>query len=70
MVTFSRVKEMTIFFASMAHLFPKHASQAVSRPLEKRATLAQPLRQNAPKPAQIFTGADIRSVSANISALE
>jgi hypothetical protein len=40
---------MTIFFASMAHLFPEHASQAVSReskaaltPLEKRATRAAP----------------------------
>jgi len=52
----------------MAHLFSEHASQAVSRdseaaliPLEKRATLAQPLRQNASKPARIFTGADNRA---------
>jgi len=63
MVAFSRVKERTIFFASLAHLFPEHASPAVSRPLcspltplEKRATRAQPLRHNAPKPARIFTG--------------
>src|SRR5258708_39803084 len=63
---FLRDKEMTIFFDSMAHHFSEHASQAVSRgseaaliPLEKRATLTQPLSQNAPKPAQNFTGADM-----------
>jgi hypothetical protein len=50
---------MIIFFASIAHHLPEHASQAVSResvaaliPLEKRAKLAQPLRQNTQKPAQ------------------
>jgi hypothetical protein len=56
---------MIIFFVSMAHHFSEHASQAVSResvaaliPLEKRATLAQPLSQNTPKSAQKLTGAD------------
>ena len=65
MTAFLREKEMTIFFASMAHHFSEHASHAVSRgsvaaliPREKRAKLAQPLRQNAPKPARIFTGTD------------
>jgi hypothetical protein len=60
----------------MAHLFPEHASQAVLRPLryplillEKRATLAQPLRQNAPKPVRIFTGADIVSFFWHARAL-
>ncbi|OLB55676.1 MAG: hypothetical protein AUG45_13620 [Ktedonobacter sp. 13_1_20CM_3_54_15] len=59
MTAFWREKEMIIFFASMAHHSPKHAFQAVSResgaaliPLEKRATLAQPLSQNTPKSAQ------------------
>ncbi len=44
---------MIIFFASMAHHLPEHASHAVSRvsvaaliPHEKRAKLAQPLSQN------------------------
>ena len=53
----------------MAHQFSEHASQAVSRgsvaaliPLEKHATLARPLSQNAPKPARIFTGTDIGGV--------
>ena len=65
MTAFWKEKEMIIFFASMAHHFPEHASQAVSRrsvaaliPLEKRATLAQLLSQYAPKPAQKLTGAD------------
>jgi hypothetical protein len=31
MAAFWREKEMTIFFASMAHHLPEHASQAVSR---------------------------------------
>ena len=51
---FCREKGMTIFFASMAPHFSEHASQAMSResvatliPLEKHATLAQPLSQNA-----------------------
>jgi len=50
---------MIIFFASIAHHLPEHASQAVSRPLsfplislEKRAKLAQPLSQNTQKSAQ------------------
>src|SRR5579875_473406 len=62
---FWREKEMTIFFASMAHHFSEHAFQAVSResiaaliPLEKHATLTQPLRQNTSKSARNFTGAD------------
>jgi hypothetical protein len=49
----------------MAHHFSEHASQAVSReseaaliPLEKHATLAQPLSQNTPKSARNSTGAD------------
>lgn len=48
-------KNMLIFFVSMAHHFPEHASQAVSReseaaliPLEKHARLDQPLRQHTP----------------------
>jgi len=56
---------MIIFFASMAYHFPEQASQAVSRestaaliPLEKSAKLTRPLRQNIPKSAQNFTGAD------------
>jgi putative transposase len=56
---------MSIFFVSMAHHFSEHASQAVSReseaaliPLEKHATLAQPLSQNTPKSARNSTGAD------------
>jgi hypothetical protein len=60
-----REKEMIIFFASMAHYFSEHASQAVSResvaaliPLEKRAKLTQPLSQNTPKSARNSTGAD------------
>jgi hypothetical protein len=47
------------FFASMAHHFFEHASQAVSReseatliPLEKHATLTQPLKQNTHKLAR------------------
>jgi hypothetical protein len=65
MAAFWREKEMIIFFASMAHHFSEHASQAVSResvaaliPLEKHATLAQPLSQNTLKSARNFTGAD------------
>jgi hypothetical protein len=65
---FGREKEMTIFFASMAHHFSEHASLAVSRgsvaaliSLEKRAILTQPLSQNTPKSAQNFTGADTRA---------
>src|SRR5258708_32954559 len=49
----------------MARHFSEHASQAVSRgsvaaliSLEKRAKLAQPLSQNAPKPARNYVGAD------------
>jgi len=49
----------------MAHHFPEHASQAVSRgsvaaliPLEKHARLAQPLRQKRLMSAQNTTGAD------------
>ncbi len=56
---------MIIFFVSMAHHFSEHSSQAVSResvaaliPLEKSATLAQPLSQNTSKSAQKLTGAD------------
>ena len=56
---------MIIFFASMVQKFAELASQAVSREsvaalilLEKSATLAAPLRQNTPKPAQNSTGAD------------
>jgi hypothetical protein len=52
-------KNMLIFFVSMAHHFPEHASQAVSReseaaliPLETHARLAQPLRQHTPLLAQ------------------
>jgi Rad3-related DNA helicase len=59
MTAFWREKEMIIFFASIAHHLPEHASQAVSRPLsfplislEKRAKLAQPLSQNTQKSAQ------------------
>jgi hypothetical protein len=65
MTAFWREKAMTIFFTSMAHHFSEHASQVVSRgsvaaliPLEKRATLAQPLSQNTPKSAQKSIGAD------------
>ncbi len=68
MAAFWRKKEMTIFFASMAHHFSEHASQVVSRgsvaaliPLEKHATLAHPLRQNLLKSARNFTGADSSS---------
>src|SRR5205807_5658736 len=68
MTAFRRKKEMTIFFASMAHHFSEHASQVVSRgsvaaliPLEKHATLAHPLRQNLLKSARNFTGADSSS---------
>jgi hypothetical protein len=49
---------MIIFFASMAHHFPEHASQAALRPLEMHAKLAQPLSQNTPKPARNYVGAD------------
>ena len=65
MAAFWREKEMIIFFASMAHHFSEHASQVVSResvaaliPLEKHATLAQPLSQNTLKSARNFIGAD------------
>ncbi len=61
---------MIIFFASMAHYFSEHASQAVSResvaaliPLEKHVKLAQPLSQKALKSARNFTGANSVSLA-------
>jgi len=50
------------FFASMAQKYSEQASQLVSRslhfsltPVEKPATLAQPLKKNISQSAQVYT---------------